>query len=173
MTVQMRIPPGEGDRWYNPNRDLAHNFATVVKIVAGRLEDKRWPELQAVLAAKNVDDEQLGRAIKALCTFMASSLDDPKETMNDVLIRSGYFDPSITPETRIALMAHLGAVVSGMFFAGVREATIAGKGPLNTMEDMRAAGEEAARVMAIPRWRRRIRQFQLWFRNLTKALLGR
>jgi hypothetical protein len=133
---------------------VAHCFGDVVREVAGRLEDGRWPVVNEIIAKHGVTQDQLGQACEAFCKFVASSTEIPKERMNESLARCGWFD---VPEVaQVAYMAYLGTVMSGYFFAGVREATLQGVGPALTCQDLREAGARAARLMTVPRWRRRL-----------------
>lgn len=141
-------------RLYNVNRDVAHNFGDVVREVAARLEDGAWPAVKAMLARQQVTEDQLGAACAAFCTFVASSVDVPKERMHEALQRSGWF--AVPEAAQIAYMAYLGTVMTGYFYAGVREATLQGVGPAQTYQDLRAVGTRSAKVMAAPRWRRKI-----------------
>lgn len=141
-------------RLYNVNRDVAHNFGDIVREVAGRLEDNRWPVVGQILTQHKVTEEQLGQACAAFCTFVASSVDVPKERMNEALARCGWFN--VPEAAQVAYMAYLGTVVSGYFYAGVREATLQGVGPALTCQDLRDVGGRAARLLAAPRWRRKL-----------------
>lgn len=140
-------------RLYNVNRDVAHNFGDVAREVAGRLEDNRWPVVGEILTKYNVTEDQLGLACEAFCKFVASSVDVPKERMNEALARSGWFN---VPEVaQVAYMAYLGTVMTGYFYAGVRESTIQGAGPALTYQDLRDVGSRTSKLMTAPRWRRR------------------
>lgn len=151
MTLQARMSEGD-PRLYNPNRDVAHNFADVVHEVAARLEDNRWPVVGDLLARYQIGEDQLGEACKAFCTFVASSTEIPKEKMEEALVRAGWFH--VPEAAQLAYMAYLGTVLSGYFYAGVREATLQGSGPTLTCQDLRAAGARTAAIMTAPRWRR-------------------
>ena len=157
MTVQVRFEKND-PRLYNVERDVAHNFRFVAMEVAKRLERKPWPELD--LALKHVpDDPQLGQAAQAFCTFVATAALTPTEDMSAALLRSGWF--AVPPSAQVAYMAYLGQVMAGVYFHGVREATIGGQGPCSQVDDLLAAGREASRFMSIPRYRRpwaRVRQ---------------
>lgn len=145
----------EGDpRLYNVNRDVAHNFGDVVREVAARLEDGRWPVVGQLLARYQISEDQLGEACKAFCTFVASAVDVPKERMNEALARSGWFH--VPEAAQVAYMAYLGTVMTGYFYAGVREATLQGVGPAQTYQDLRAVGARSSKILTAPRWRRRI-----------------
>ena len=147
-------------RLYNVYRDVAHNFGDVVREVAARLEDGRWPVAKEICGKNGVTQDQLGLACEAFCKFVASSTEIPKERMNDALVRSGWYN---VPEVaQVVYMAYLGTVLSGYYFAGVREATLGGVGPAQNYQDLREVGSRAAKLMTAPRWRRKLDR--LWER---------
>ena len=171
MTMQARS--SEWDmRLYNVNRDVAHNFSFVVDEVAKRLEnDDLWPELRAILKAQGVTQQHLGKACEGFMLFVASAVDNPKETMGACLRRSGYLD---APEAaQIAYMAMLGSVMSGLYWVGCREATVGGVGPCSTNQELREAGRQAARLMTMPRWKRRLAKIYHRFVLIYEAVTGR
>ncbi len=147
-------------RLYNVYRDVAHCFGDVAREVAGRLEDGRWPVVKEICDKYGVTEDQLGLACEAFCKFVASSVEIPKERMNDALTRSGWY--AVPDVAQVAYMAYLGTVVSGYFFAGVREATLGGVGPAQNYQDLREVGSRASKLMTAPRWRRKLDR--LWER---------
>lgn len=155
-SIQARMSK-EDPRLYSVNRDVAHNFGDVMQIVADRLEGEAWPELAELLKRHNVTQDELGEACKALCLFVCQATDVPKENMLDCLTRHGWF--KIQPEAQIAITAVLGTVILGYYFAGVREATLGGEGPVLRYQDLAQRGAECARNMTMPKWRR-------WFYGL-------
>lgn len=171
MQTQARM--SEADmRLYNPSRDVAHNFSFVVEEVAKRLENEGiWPELRDYLKSKGVTQEDLGKACEGFMLFVASAVENPKETMGACLRRSGYLD---APEpAQIAYMAMIGSVMSGIYWVGCREATVGGNGPCLTNQDLREAGRRAARLLAMPRWKRRLAKIYHRFVLVYEALTGR
>ncbi len=157
-------------RLYNVYRDVAHNFGDVVREVAGRLEDNRWPIVGVILKEHKITEDQLGQACEAFCKFVASSVDVPKERMNDALARCGWYN--VPEAAQVAYMAYLGTVISGYFFAGVREATLGGVGPAQNYQDLREAGGRTAKLMTAPRWRRKLDAFWTRFKLAWRTLKG-
>jgi len=151
-------------RLYNPNRDIAHCFGDVMREVADRLEDERWEELSAILKREGVCMDDLGDACAALCVFVASSADNPKENMFDSMDRCNWFKAS--PGAQVAVMAILGTVVSGYFFHGVRESTLGGDGPTSTLQDLRERGEKCSHLMQMSRTRRWVTRRFSWVKRL-------
>jgi hypothetical protein len=139
-------------RLYNVNRDCAHNFGDVMREVVARLENRRWPTLVGWLAERGVTDAQLGDACAAFCQFVATATQFPPEQMQEALTRCGWFDQP--REAQVAVMATLGTVLAGYYWAGVREACILGDNPCLSYQDLRQAGRECAIWLARPAWQR-------------------
>lgn len=153
MSLQARMSEHD-PRLYNVNRDVAHCFGSLVEEVAGRLEDGNWKHLQDLLNERGVTDEQLGEACKAFLLFVAGAADDPKESMSAAMVRSGWFD--VSEDAHIAFMALLGTVMSGVFWTGIKEATLGGEGPCQSLQHLRERGREAHRLLTMPRWKRKL-----------------
>lgn len=154
MGLQARM--SEGDRrLYNPGRDVAHNFKEVMEMVAGRLEDEKWPELAAVMKREDVDMDDLGAACGAYCTYLAWAADPEKQelSMVEALTETGWF--KCKPGAQVAVMAMLGTCYAGIAYGGIREATIGGEGPLQDIAELMEHADRMKRFVGMPRWRRR------------------
>ena len=169
-SIQARFSEAD-PRLYNVNRDVAHNFKQVANMVAGRLEDRLWPALAGVLDREHITDDDLGIACQAFCLFVATSAENPDEDMSQAMWRSGWFD--VKPVAQVAVMAILGTVLLGYHFAGVREATLAGQGPAMELKDLAARGEECARLLSLPRWKRSLYLWKTRFGAAWNALVSR
>lgn len=156
MTLQARLSHSDS-RFYNANRDLAHCFGGAMKEVADRMEGKRWPSLAVMLDASKVTEDDLGQACEACLLFVASATEFPKERMADALERCGWW--KVPPPAQVGIMATLGTVMLGYFFAGARDATIGGEGPAASLQDLRWVGARTAKLLSMPRWRRPIAVF--------------
>ena len=162
----------EGDpRLYNPSRDCAHNFQAVVELVAARLEDGAWPELDSHLKENDVSMDDLGEACAAFCNFVASAAENPDEKMEEAMRRVGWFD--CKPLAQAAFLAVLGTVYAGIYFTGVREATFGGVGPASTVHEVAKAGAKFLAITRVPRWKRRLNNFCLYFSKMFAALRGK
>ena len=174
-SLQARLTEND-PRLYNVNRDLAHNFGTIAKIVAARLEDKAWPELAQIMEHHDVTMDELGEACQAYCLFLGSQMEVPEgekipsADMEALLTDAGWF--KVRPAAQVAFMATLGTVVTGIHFAGIREATLAGEGPAMTLQDIAARGREVADFLALPRWRRWVLRWRTRLRNALQSLRG-
>ena len=67
---------------------------------------------------------------------------------------SGFFD--CKPAAQVAILAMIGTCYAGIQFGGIREATIGGKGPMETVGDVIKHAEQFQAYVGIPRWRRRL-----------------
>ena len=170
MSIQARASEWD-HRLYNINRDVAHNFGDVMREVADRLEDGRWPVLAEIMEHYKISQEDLGRACEAFCIFVTSAADDRKERMGACLARSGWYD--VPEHAQVALMAILGTVMSGYFWSGAREATLGGVGPCLTYTDLRERGKQCAALMQIPRWKRLLNKFCAWVTRVWDTATGR
>lgn len=159
MNLQARMSPHD-DRLYNVSRDVAHNFGDVIQEVARRCENGTWDTLSALAKEKGLKDEDLGRCCQALCRFIATQADDPKESMPAGLARCGFLDQD--PHARVVVAAYLGTVVLGLHWAGVRDATINGAGPALHYGKLRWYGMRCAKLMGMSPWQRWL--YNLWSR---------
>lgn len=153
MSLQARFSPND-DRLYSTNRDLAHCFGPVMSLVLERVRTLDWPALVKLAKDQGVTDDDLGKGCKALTDFVASSSDLPKESMAQGLARCGWF--GLPDAVRVILMAHLGTVILGMHWGGVREATLGGVGPALGLRELRWLGRQSALLMKLPWWRRKL-----------------
>ena len=159
MSVQARFDKND-PRFYSANRDVAHNFKYVAKVVAAKLQyAEHWPVLNEHLKAHNVTLDELGDACRAFIMFVATSVGDPTEDMAGTLKRVGWED--VRDEARMALMAVLGTTMLGMYWAGARDATMGGDGPCASVDALVEAGEESFLLITKPKPFRRIRN---WWR---------
>lgn len=148
-------------RLYNPSRDVAHNFQDVMNLVAGRLEDHAWPELHEILKREAVTMDQLGEACGAYCTYLASAADEDKQDwlMTKSIQESGFFD--CEPAAQVAVLAMIGTCYAGIQFGGIRECTVDGEGPLQTIGDLMEHAKEFAAYQGMPRWKRKWVRFKM------------
>lgn len=166
MSLQARLK--QDTPLYNAKRDVAHNFGYVAMEVAGRCEDGKWPSLVAYLKEHGVTQEQLGLACQAFCQFVVSSAEVPHESMTETLRRSGWWDMPVPAQ--IAIMAHLGTVLTGIYWHGVREATLGEDSPTANFQDLIVHGRRAARLMTWPKWFRWIPKLADKLRKIRDAL---
>jgi hypothetical protein len=170
MGLQARLSEHD-PRLYNVNRDVAHCFGTVMREVAARLEDDKWQVLVDYLRREKVTMDQLGAACQAAIVFVQSSTDHKKEKMGEALARSGWH--AVPEPAQVALCAIMGTVLLGIFWVGVREATLGGVGPVQSLGDLQEAGARAARLVSRRPWARRWDNFRIWLSGVWRALRGK
>ncbi len=168
--LQARMSEGD-PRLYSPSRDVAHNFQAVMEMVAGRLEDGAWPELDAHLKDNDISMDDLGEACAAFCSFVGDSVATPDASMEEAMQAAGWFD--CKPLAQVALLSVLGTVYAGIHFVGVREATLGTGGPAHTVHELVDAGSKFLAITRVPKWRRRFRSAVKNFRKAFSSLLGR
>lgn len=167
MTLQARM--SEGDRrLYNPSRDVAHNFKDVLQLVAARLEDSKWPELAVLLERENVSMDDLGEACACYCNYVAAGFNDPKKSMQDGLVSSGFFE--CKPAAQVAVMAMIGVCYAGIQHVGIREATVGGEGPLMSVEDLLDSADDLLKYIGQPRWKRLLHGLKAKAAKIIKAI---
>ena len=166
MSLQARYDQHD-PRLYNANRDVAHCFGSTMDEVLERALNLKWPALRDYLKEKGVTDAELGRAVCALSTFVATN-DVPKESMSAALTRSGWYD--VSDPAMVGVTSILGTVMMGYFYTGTKEATLGGNGPCLTYRDLQRAGHECAQLMAIPRWQRPWYRFKARLERIWRAL---
>jgi len=159
MGLQARM--SEGDRrLYNPSRDVAHNFKEVMELVAGRLEDHKWPELSEMLAREGVSMDEIGEACGCYCTYIASAANPDMigVSMVESLRMSGFFE--CKPAAQVAVLAMIGTCYAGIQFGGIREASLGGEGPLETSAEVAQHGARLHNYIGMPRWQRKLEDFK-------------
>jgi len=155
VTLNARMSPSDS-RLYNVGRDVAWCFGHAIMEVAKRCEEGRWEALVKLAKEKGVTDEELGKACQCLCVFVETQMDQ-RESMAQGLARCGFLD--LNENARVIVMAHLGTIMLGMHWAGVRETTIQGVGPTLGYQGLRRYGRRCALLMQLPPWRRRLYNF--------------
>jgi len=133
MSIQARMSSSD-PRLYNPSRDVAHNFQSVMELVASRLEDQTWTELDSLLRREEVNIDDLGAACGAYCQYLATAKTDPLLAMHPSLEQSGFF--KCKPAAQVAVLALIGTCYAGIQYGGIREASLGGDGPMQTVENL-------------------------------------
>lgn len=107
--------------------------------------------------------EDMAKALEGLAVFVA---EPPKkgDTMEGCLEASGFL--AAPGYAQVAVLAILGAIMAGMYFAGSRDVTIDGKGPAEQARHLVEEGREFLRVASYPAW---LRPFRRLARRVYKA----
>ena len=168
--LQARMSEGD-PRLYNASRDVAHNFQQVMELVASRIEDGSWPELDKHLKEQGVTMDELGDACGSYVKYVGLSVESKETTMLSALTKSGWFE--CKPLAQMAVLALIGTVMAGIHFKGCREATIDSTGPAHTVAELVAKGDECIMVMRTPRWKRRLNGFWKNIKVAVQTLRGK
>jgi len=155
-------------RLYNPSRDVAHNFGEVMELVAGRLEDHKWAELDEVLKREGITMDDLGAACGAYCEYLAYGKTEPQLGMLEGMTKSGFFD--CEPAAQVAVLAMIGTCYAGIQYAGVRESTIGGEGPLESVDELLCHAERFRRFQGMSWFRRRFEMLKIRIRKALQSL---
>ena len=150
MPSQMRMS-ADDRRWYDVNRDVVHHFKWLAARVSDRMHERDWPELFTLLDARGVTIHDLGAAHGAFMRFVIDVLKHPDDTVEDALVRSGWGAAKL--EARIAVMALIGLQSTGMYFHGVRAATLDGE-RADDVRELVDRADKVAWLLKLPKWRR-------------------
>jgi hypothetical protein len=159
----------DDQRLYNPGRDVAHNFKSVMETVADRLEKvNTWKELDVILKQEKISDADLGEACAAYCRYLVAAADDASPPMWVALEAAGFFKTK--GAAQVAVMAMIGTVYCGMHHVGVQEATLGGVGPLLSERELVQRSIDLLDYMRYPRWRRKLKRLSQRISNAFRAM---
>jgi len=168
--LQARLSEND-PRLYNINRDLAHNYKDILELVAARLEDGTWDELDAHLADNQVTMDDLGEACASFCRYVGSAATDKEATMHEGMEAAGWFE--CKPLAQAAYLAVMGTVVAGIAHRGIREATLDEDGPALRVGELTEAGDKCLAMLRVPKWRRKVNGYASRVTSAFSALLGK
>jgi hypothetical protein len=158
-------------RLYNVNRDLAHNYKYVLELVAARLEDGTWKELDALLEQNDVSMDDLGEACAAFCRYVGSATTDKESNVEEGLRNAGWFECKVGAQA--GYLAVLGTVIAGMAHRGIREATLDEEGPALKVGDLTEAGDRCLAALRMSKFKRRWLKWTSRFRMAFASLRGK
>jgi len=172
MSLQARFSAND-NRLYRPERDVAHNFGSIAMVVAQRLEElENTPGVLSDFKKHfQITDDELGEACAAFCKFVVSASDPKSKSMAQSLEESGWF--AVKEPAQFLYVALLGTVISGVYWSGVREASIANYNPCENYKELAEHGVRISRIMTMPKWKRGFAR--LWARvtSACNALFSR
>jgi hypothetical protein len=145
--MQMKVSSAD-PRIYNPDRDVAHNMRFVATKLAEWLDRDRWDAVGEYIAFKKLSRDDTARALQALLLFIATTVQDKKEDITQAMERSGW--NKVPKAAQLVIMAHLGTLMTGMYFVGARQATLGGEGPCSDVRELVALADDIARQIARP-----------------------
>jgi len=123
-----------GGRAVSTARDVAYHFGFVLNEVAKRVTKGHWPTNSESLEKLGTNSDEIAKVTQSLCTFMEKSIDPNYRTMQEALEGSSLFDHS--DGATILVFATIGIIESGVFFSGIRDASILGNQPLASQRDL-------------------------------------
>ena len=87
--------------------------------------------------------------------------------MYDSLEHCGFFKTK--PAAQVAVLAMIGTCYAGIQYAGIREATVGGEGPLATIEELMVHAQRFREYTGMSRRRRLWERFKLKFQTAISA----
>ena len=139
---------GPGGLMYAPARDFAYNYPQMIKCIIEAFNKDHWPALLGVLGEGLDEDYVWGQAIAAkdaYCAYLNKCCEDPSESLEQVLDRSGW--NGVDELGQIAFLAMMGQVMTGQLFQGLRDITYEGEGARSEVTGLAQAGQAARRAM--------------------------
>ena len=165
------------NRLYHPDRDVAHNFKSVMHKVLRLLAARDWADLEKLLTDAKVPDEEVALAFDVLSKLVFRAYESIERAREhpDVaqqhwdyyyetaLQELGWFE--LHPMAQVAVLATLGRVTLGLHWHGVRQAQLGSDGPATSLRRLARRAEKLAQYLVWPKWRRwlSIRWHFLWW----------
>lgn len=161
MTINLVV----GEVRYSPARDIAYLWPSLLSTVADRLEDTHMPVLHQWLRDNSITLDDLGAAAKAYCEFINLSHQELDLGMQECLNKSGWED--VKPEAQVAYLFYAGALLTGTFFKGIRDAVPASdKREMPVMDDLHQAARQFEAYVSMPGWQRKLCKVSKWFNRM-------
>lgn len=171
LNVKPRSGPFQEVR-YSPQRDIAYLYGPCVQAAEDMVYEGRDESLTAWLDANGITHDELGEAFQKFCLALNAAHQNPKESWEDVLERTGF--SKVKAPARIAMMYYIGTIMAGTFFQGIRDVVELGDDTVHSIQNLIETGEDMARYLAkgrISRWWYRIRR-RLWPKRRTYTIRG-
>jgi len=154
-----------GEVRYAPSRDIAYLWPSLLATVADRLEDAPMEGLHKILKERGVTLDDLGEAAGAYCRFINFCHRELDWNMQQCLDESGW--EKVKPEAQIAYLFYAGALLTGTFFQGIRDALPANdERRLPVMDDLNQAARQFEAYVSMPRWKRKLCRISKWFHRM-------
>lgn len=171
MTLQIRPKAGSGEVYdvaYNPARDIAYLYPNIVQMAETMLYEGRHKLLHEWLDCEEVDPDDLAKTIRAFCETLNAAHQNPDETLEDIMERTGFAD--CPQPLQVALMYYIGTMMAGTFFKGLRDVVRRGDDTTPEVRRLAAMGARMADYTArgrLGRWwirfKRKWSPIQPWF----------
>lgn len=150
---QERINGVISDVRVSPLRDIAHIWGPVAVECLGNLDNVlHWPkDLREWMVNKQVKTEEVVKAVKAFVDAMEMATDPGMTDPCNALEKTGFFD--CRPEARAVVVYKLGMYTAGIWWEGIRDATVV-TGKPRVFEDMMRASKVLNDYVERPWWKR-------------------
>jgi len=168
--IHLRPGPKQHDpRLYSPQRDIAHTFPFMFRVIARRMNaDCLYEPMKKLCEARGVDKADIAQATVSLVHFLRSAAERPGEEMEALLDRCGFLDTP--PEAQATIVAEIGLITLGSYFTGVREASLGDADPASACYGLESEVRRFYKLFHLPRWRRRLVIFRSRVRAAWRAL---
>jgi hypothetical protein len=143
---------GSQDPYYAPARDIAYLYPAACQAVAGMLEDGKDAAIRKWCEQHKVGVGNLAEAMAAYCRFLNLAHQDPAETLEEAMTRSGWFD---RPQAaQFAVLYYMGTVMTATFFQGIRDVMRLNEEPMDSIKHLMWAAQRALLYSRMSRWQR-------------------
>lgn len=143
MAIRLIDPVTKQEHSFHPGRDIAYFWPQLIAMAADGLQERRWESWYGDhLRAHGVTEETLLKTLQAYCEFCRLSVDPETDHPRTAMEKTGFF--SMPPAAQLVVMAKIGQLGSGAFWAGVRHAYSEGVVPEPLAMLTKAAAQLAA-----------------------------
>lgn len=152
MQIKLTDPRTNEEWGFAPMRDIAYFHHQLVALVGKGLEKSRWePWLKEYLDFTGTTEEDVLRAFACYYRFCSFTLDpDRLELKNpgETLEAAGFF--TCTKAAQLAVIAKVGQISTGAWWAGIKSATPLGQIPA-TIKQLERYAQEVEQLLST-RW---------------------
>lgn len=141
------------DARVSPIRDIAHIWGSVAVECLGNLDNvMKWPsDLREWMVNKGTKVEDVVAAAQAFVDAMQLALESGMANPSDALEKTGFF--KCRPEAKAAVVYRLGMYTAGIWWEGIRDASIV-TGKPKVFQDMVNASKVLNTYIERPWWKK-------------------
>ena len=159
MSIQML-----GQVRYAPSRDIVYLLPSTLTTITNRIYDRANPQLADYLDDHGVTQDMLVEGLVAYSTFIGLAESAPELSMAEASKQSSWDD--LRRDVQVAVLYHVGVVMTGSFFLGAREAAGPEGSKVPTLAMFMDSARELADYWQMPRWKK---WFYKWKPRLPKV----
>lgn len=128
MAIRLKDQVTQEEYSFDPFRDIAYFWPQLVTKALEGCKQKGWePWYDAYLQANGVTEEVLLETLGAYAGFCQLAMDPEIRGVREAMERSGFF--AKPPAAQLVVIAKIGQLGSGAFWAGIRHAHMQGVVP--------------------------------------------